>query len=127
MPKGILDRASSNPLNFTLAEWQQAKRANSDPRLIKAVFRDAWQTSDNAESLENALAEKGYTLARGDRRSVVAVDYRGEVYALARWSCATSKTSLRLARRASDLLRLAERSAAISLSGQVTGQCGGQP
>lgn len=91
MPKGVLDRATSNPLNFTLAEWQQAKRANADPRLIKAVFRDAWQASDNAESLENALAEKGYTLARGDRRGVVAVDYRGEVYALARWSGVKTK------------------------------------
>ncbi|MFV0645234.1 MAG: relaxase/mobilization nuclease domain-containing protein, partial [Sphingomonadaceae bacterium] len=91
MPKGIVDQTLRNPLNFTRAEWQQAKRAMADARLVKAMFRQAWQSSDNAESLQSALEEKGFYLARGDRRGVVAVDYQGEIYALARWSGVKAK------------------------------------
>lgn len=85
MPRGLLDRALRNPLDFSRAEWQQAKRAQVDPRLLKAGFQDCWKRSDNAESLQAALEEKGYFLAHGDRRSVIAVDWRGEVYALSRY------------------------------------------
>lgn len=91
MPKGIVDQAVRNPLNFTRAEWQQAKRAMADPRLMKAAFKQAWESSDNADTLKAALEEKGYFLARGDRRGVVAVDYQGEIYALARWSGVKTK------------------------------------
>ncbi|NOR63173.1 MAG: relaxase/mobilization nuclease domain-containing protein [Rhodobacteraceae bacterium] len=86
MPKGFIDRELRNPLNFTRAEWQQAKRIQQDPRMIKAMFRECWKASDNAETLKIALQEKGFYLAKGDRRGVVAVDFRGEVYALARWT-----------------------------------------
>ena len=37
------------------------------------------------------LQAKGFTLAQGDRRGVVAVDYQGEVYALSRWAGVNSK------------------------------------
>jgi hypothetical protein len=43
------------------------------------MFAEAWRASDNAESLKAALAEKGFYLARGDRRGVVALDHEGEV------------------------------------------------
>lgn len=85
MPRGLLDRALRNPLNFSREEWQQAKRAQIDPRLLKVGFQDCWKRSNNAESLQAALEEKGYFLARGDRRGVVALDWRGEAYALSRY------------------------------------------
>ncbi|TNF21954.1 MAG: relaxase [Rhodobacteraceae bacterium] len=91
MPKCMVDQALRNPLNFTRAEWQQAKRALADPRVVKAMFKQAWQSSDNAETLKSALEEKGFFLARGDRRGVVALDYQGEIYALARWSGVKTK------------------------------------
>ncbi|MBN9890421.1 relaxase/mobilization nuclease domain-containing protein [Salipiger abyssi] len=91
MPKGIVDQSLRNPLNFTRAEWQQAKRALADPQLVKAMFKQAWQHSDNAETLKAALEEKGFYLARGDRRGVVALDYQGEIYALSRWSGVKAK------------------------------------
>lgn len=91
MPRGMIDRSLRNPLNFSRAEWQQAKRVQTDPRLIKAAFRDCWNRSDSAESLRAALEERGYFLARGDRRGVVAVDWRGEVYALGRYAGAKAK------------------------------------
>lgn len=86
MPKGFIDHALRNPLNFSREEWQQAKRREVDPRMLKAMFRACWHASDNAATLKAALEEKGYFLARGDRRGVVAVDYRGEVYSLSKWS-----------------------------------------
>jgi hypothetical protein len=84
MPRGLEDQRLRDPLSFTRAEWQQAKRIGLDPKEIKAVFRKAWETSDNRAAFEQALAERGFVLARGDRRAFVAVDYRGEVYGIAR-------------------------------------------
>lgn len=85
LPEGLRQNGGKNPLNFTLAEWQQAKRGGRDPREIKDTFREAWTRSDNLKALGNALAERGYFLAKGDRRGLVAVDVEGEVYALAKW------------------------------------------
>lgn len=85
MPKGMLDRSMRNPLNYSHAEWQQAKRAKQDPKLIKAAIQDAWKNSDNAEALKAALEEKGFFLSQGDKR-VVAVDVRGEAFSLSKWS-----------------------------------------
>lgn len=85
LPDGLRVQGGKSPLNFTLAEWQQAKRQAIDPREIKDVFRDAWERSDTVTALGNALAERGYFLAQGDRRGFVAVDVQGEIYALSRW------------------------------------------
>lgn len=86
LPEGHRENGWKNPLNFSLAEWQQARRLGLDPREIKQVFRDAWDRSDNLASFGNALEERGYYLARGDRRGIVATDLSGQVYAVARWS-----------------------------------------
>lgn len=40
MPRGLVNTAERNPTNFTLAEWQQAKRQNFDPRWLKATLQD---------------------------------------------------------------------------------------
>ena len=85
MPKGLLNRQDRNPLNFTLAQWQQAKRAGEDPKLLQKLFQDCWAASDNKASFEQALHGYGLHLARGDKRRFVAIDYRGEVYSLSRW------------------------------------------
>ena len=84
MPAGYINSALRDPLNFTLAEWQQAKRNGQDPRILKQAFQDAWATSDTAAGFRHALAERGYVLAKGDRRGVVAVDRLGEVYSVPR-------------------------------------------
>ncbi len=86
LPDGHRENGWKNPLNFTLAEWQQAKRHNLDPREIKQVFQTAWERSDNLASFKAALESHGYFLAKGDRRGFVALDVRGEVYSLARWA-----------------------------------------
>jgi hypothetical protein len=91
MPKGLVNNALRNPLNFTRIEWQQAQRIQHDPRIIKAMFRSAWNASDSAATLKAALEERSFFLARGDRRGVVAMDVRGEVYSLSRWTGVTTK------------------------------------
>lgn len=84
LPEGHRTNGWKNPLSFTLAEWQQAKRLDLDPREIKQVFQTAWARSDNLPSFRNALEESGYFLARGNRRGFVAVDSQGEVFSVSR-------------------------------------------
>lgn len=69
MPRGLEDQRLRNPLSFTRAEWQQAKRIGLDPKELKAVFRKAWESSDNRAAFQQALAERGFVLAQGDRRA----------------------------------------------------------
>jgi len=85
LPKGFRKDKEPHKTNYTLAEWQQAKRLKDDPTLLKAFFKNCWEQSDSKQSFAAALQESGYYLARGDRRGYIAVDYSGEVYALSRW------------------------------------------
>ncbi len=85
MPAGLANSDERNPLNFSRAEWQQAKRIDKSPQAIKTVFQDCWAMSDGLKAFRNALEARGYYLARGDRRGFVALDWRGEVYSLSKW------------------------------------------
>ncbi len=86
LPDGHKENGWKNPLNFTLAEWQQAKRVELDPREIKQIFQSAWRASDNLASFKGALEHHGFYLAKGDRRGLVALDLNGEVLSVARWT-----------------------------------------
>ncbi len=91
MPRGLMDSKERDPRNFTREQWQQAMRAAQDPKAIKGLFRDCWAVSDSRQAFAKALKERGYTLARGDRRGFVAVDFRGEVYAISKWTGVRTK------------------------------------
>ncbi|MDF2368876.1 hypothetical protein [Sneathiella sp.] len=82
MPRGLVNSEERDPKNFTYAEWQQAKRIDKGPKEIKTAIQDAWAISDSKAAFTHALEERGYTLARGDRRGFVAVDVHGEVYSI---------------------------------------------
>ncbi|WP_028792849.1 relaxase/mobilization nuclease domain-containing protein [Thalassobaculum salexigens] len=84
MPRGLAVSGERDPRNFTLAEWQQARRIKESPREIKAAFQDSWAISDSKAALAHALQERGYWLARGDQRGYVAVDRHGEVHNIAK-------------------------------------------
>lgn len=84
MPKGFIDKNQKNPLNHTRQEWQQALRIGQNPKIIKAALQESWLISDSRKAFEHALQNRGYYLARGDKRGYVAVDLYGEVYSLSR-------------------------------------------
>ena len=91
MPKGFISPRFRDPKNFTLAEWQQAKRQGQDPREIKAIFQDCWKHSDSRKAFAAALKTHGYHIARGDRRGYVATDMKGEVYSIPKWTSLKTK------------------------------------
>jgi hypothetical protein len=91
MPRGLMDSKLRDPRNFTLAEWQQARRAGKDPREIKATIQECWAVSDSRASFEAALRERGLRFARGDQRGFVALDHEGEAYAVYRWAGVKAK------------------------------------
>ncbi|MDA5556191.1 relaxase/mobilization nuclease domain-containing protein [Shimia sp. MMG029] len=91
MPRGLADNKNRDPRNFTLAEWQQAKRVGQHAGNLKADIQEAWAISDSRNSFSHALEERGLFLARGDRRGHVAVAYAGEVISIPRTIGKTSK------------------------------------
>ncbi|MDJ0922276.1 MAG: hypothetical protein QNI84_14200 [Henriciella sp.] len=84
MPAGLANRANRDPRNYSLAEWQQARRIQRHPNEIKREFEDAWALSDSKAAFIHALEERGYRVARGNKDRPVAVDAQGEVFAIAR-------------------------------------------
>lgn len=84
MPRGLANNKDRDPRNFTLAEWQQAKRVGRHAGDLKADIQEAWAISDSRNSFSHALEERGLFLARGDRRGHVAVTYEGEVISIPR-------------------------------------------
>ena len=86
MPRGFLSSKERDPFNCSLKEWQQMQRAGHDRKAIQQMFRECWAISDSGKAFAQVLKARGYTVARGDRRGYVAVDYRGEVYAIAKYA-----------------------------------------
>lgn len=85
MPRGLIDSEARDPRNFSLAEWQQAKRAGWHARDLKGLMQECWAASDSRPAFEHALKERGITLAKGDRRGHVAITHEGEVFSVARY------------------------------------------
>lgn len=84
MPRGLENAAERDPRNFSLAEWQQAKRQGIDPRWLKQAVQDCWKRSDNRQAFERSLEERSLFLAKGDKRGFVVLDHEGEVWSLVR-------------------------------------------
>ncbi len=91
MPRGLMNSEERDPLNYTQAEWQQARRDGNNPKALKAMFKECWSVSDSRKAFAQALNARGFHLARGDRRGFVAVDFKGEIYAIAKWTGVRTK------------------------------------
>ena len=91
MPDGLRNRDERDASGYSGAEASQAKRAKRDPTALKKIFKSCWEVSDSRTAFAAALWEKGFCLARGDRRGVVAVDAESNVYAVSRWSGVRAK------------------------------------
>lgn len=84
MPRGLMNSREADPRNFTLAEWQQAKRMGRDAHDLKALMQECWAVSDSHAAFAQALKARGFTIAKGDRRAHVALSPEGEVFSIAR-------------------------------------------
>lgn len=85
LPKGFKRKSDKSPLSMTRQEYRQAVRLAEDPQALKAMFKQAWEQSDSKATFIRALEEKGFLLARGDKRGFVAIDIKGGIYSLTRW------------------------------------------
>lgn len=86
MPRGLMNSPERDPRNFSLAEWQQAKRMGEDARDLKSLMQECWAVSDSKAAFVQALEQRGLILAQGDRRGHVAITHEGEVLAVARYT-----------------------------------------
>lgn len=84
MPEGYAKIGGRDPKNFSLSEWQRAKRKGYDPREVKAAIQDAWAMSDSGSAFISAMNERGLKVARGDRAGIVAVNIHGDVQSIPR-------------------------------------------
>jgi hypothetical protein len=64
MPRGSIDSKERNPLNFTLAEWEQAKRTGHDPKALKAVLSRRYGVPSGAEDGLRATGSRAARCAR---------------------------------------------------------------
>ena len=59
LPKGYTNSEERDPLNYTLAQWQQAARAKKKPKAIKSTFTECWTMADGRKSFAAALKLRG--------------------------------------------------------------------
>jgi len=74
-----------NKLEPSLAEKAQAEQTGITPEQRREEITAAYQRSDGADTFRQALEDKGYILAKGDRRALVVVDKFGGVHSLSRY------------------------------------------
>ena len=79
-PTPTPDRKSA----LELWEVRAAERSGLDPDGIKAELTQLWRMADNGKAFAAAVDERGYILAKGDRRDFCIVDHAGDAHSLAR-------------------------------------------
>jgi relaxase-like protein len=91
LPKGLAE--DRGPARFedparapapSRADKERAKASGITPEARRAAVTEAWRMSDDGLSLQAGLEERGYLLAKGDRRSYVVVDLACDVHSLPR-------------------------------------------
>jgi hypothetical protein len=75
------DRPKRTPSH---AEMLQAERTGVSPLEAKELITGIWNTTKNGKEFQAALADKGWMLARGDRRDFVAIDPTGGTHSISR-------------------------------------------
>lgn len=89
LPEGLKawkkrEQFKKEQLEATLGENAQTKKTGITPEQRRAEITEAYEAADSATAFQNALEEKGYILANGDRRAFVVVDQFGDVHSLSR-------------------------------------------
>lgn len=114
MPRGLMNSREADPRNFSLAEWQQAKRMGRDARDLKALMQECWAVSDSKAAFMQALKARGFTLAKGDRRGHVAITPEGEVLSVSRYTAKKTKEVEARLGKSDGLPSVAEAKAALA-------------
>jgi hypothetical protein len=78
-------RHEKDALEPTLAEKAQQDQTGITPDQRRAEITSCYEQADTAQAFINALEQKGYVLARGDRRGFVVVDKFADVHSLTRY------------------------------------------
>lgn len=50
LPRGLVNSQERDLANFTLEEWQQAKRVGHDPKALKQLFQECWASADSGKA-----------------------------------------------------------------------------
>lgn len=72
-------------LEATLGEKAQQQATGISPEQRRKEITACYEQADNAEAFRAALEQKGYVLARGDKRGLVIVDQFGAPHSLTRY------------------------------------------
>jgi hypothetical protein len=67
-----------------LWEIRAAERSGIAPADIKAELTELWNAADSGKAFAAAIEERGYILAKGDRRDFCVIDQAGDAHSLAR-------------------------------------------
>lgn len=81
LPRGFIDNYERP---FNLAEWQRCKRIGRDPRELRLLAKESWQLAQDQEGFAREMEKRGLYLAKGDRRSWVAITAEGQPFAVAK-------------------------------------------
>jgi hypothetical protein len=76
-----IERPDRRPEN-----WEKFRGHGSgiDPEAVKAELTQLWHQADSGQAFAAALEERGYLLAKGDRRDFCVIDAAGHSHSLAR-------------------------------------------
>ena len=66
------------------SEMLQADRTGVSPAAARALMTELWRETGNGQEFKQALEEKWWVLARGDRRDFVAIDSAGGSHSITR-------------------------------------------
>ena len=87
----------------SMAEEQQARRKGQNLQELRAAIREAWEKSADGKSFTEALDERGFILAQGDKRDYVALDEQGSVFSIGKRT--TGATAQQVRAKLADLDR----------------------
>ena len=78
------DRDHQPEKRLELWEIDRAAKTKIDPHVMKEQLTELWKENVTGRDFMRAVEERGYILARGDRRDFVIVDHAGGAHSLAR-------------------------------------------
>jgi hypothetical protein len=72
--------ADKSPQDHQIERRQKSIEPVYSVKIVEHDLKEAYARSDNGHSFKAALAEKGYVLAKGDKRDFVILDPHGEIH-----------------------------------------------